>query len=560
MLSSHPSRRSQMSRREGMEAEKHRRRPELGTCLAGKYEVERLLGEGSMGAVYAARNLTTGKNVAIKWLIAERETDFTLVDRFRREARAAGRVDHPNVVTIFDVGQHDNAVFLVMELLHGEPLSDILHRGRLDPDEVIGLMIPVMRGVAAAHAAGVVHRDLKPENVFFCRAPDGSLREPKVLDFGISKLVGDAALDELRATRTGVVIGTPTYMSPEQIAGTQEIDSRIDVYALGVMLYEMLAGRPPFVAGTYTALVVQIATVDPPDLRELRPDIDPELVSVIERAMKRDRDDRFADVESLARALEPFGTGTSFRPEAPSWSTRVGPSRVGSKKFTSTADGRAVVKARESVPTISAKAFESGLRETGQQAAAGPDSESPSASAEETSSTVLAETVESEHTRPTEDSFRVDTLGGRRRVVGIGALVGVALLAVGIAVGVAVNRDDASPEPTSVGAPVTEPDNPAEPESLAELEPPPGVVEPPSQEPVTEPVAEQEPSMVEGAGDETGPAAVEPERRRRTRRPAAMRAVAMTAEVEMSAEVPETMATMSSGTRHRAGTLSVDEF
>ncbi len=525
-----------------MEAEKHRRRPELGTCLAGKYEVERLLGEGSMGAVYAARNLTTGKTVAIKWLIAERETDFTLVDRFRREARAAGRIDHPNVVTIFDVGTHDNAVFLVMELLQGEPLSDILMRGPLEPEEMVGLMVPVMRGVAAAHASGVVHRDLKPENVFVCRAPDGSLREPKVLDFGISKLVGDAAQDELRATRTGVVVGTPTYMSPEQIAGAQEIDSRIDVYALGVMLYEMLAGRPPFMAGTYTALVVQIATAIPPDLRVLRPDIDRELVAVIEKAMARDRDDRFTDVESLATALEPFGVGTLFRPEAPSWSIRVGPSRKGSKKFTSTADGAAVVKVRESVPTVAASAFESGLRATGREDASDPPVPLADTVAEEAIPAVVPP-------RPNEDSFRVDTPAGRRRVVAIGALVGIALLAVGVGVGVALSGDEAPPAAESgpaesLGSAESVDEVPDEAESLAAE---PEVVEP--EELAVEPVEPVEP---EATAD---PPAVEPPPRRRTRRRARSdRADTMAAEADM------TSAMTAMSTRHRAGTLSVDEF
>lgn len=527
-----------------MEAEKHQRRPELGTCLAGKYEVERLLGEGSMGAVYAARNLTTGKNVAIKWLIAERETDYALVDRFRREARAAGRIDHPNVVTIFDVGTHDRAVFLVMEMLHGEPLSDILMRGRLEPEETVGLMVPVMRGVAAAHAAGVVHRDLKPENVFVCRAPDGSLREPKVLDFGISKLVGDAAQDELRATRTGVVVGTPTYMSPEQIAGADGIDSRIDVYALGVMLYEMLAGRPPFIAGTYTALVVQIATATPPDLRELRPDIDPELVTVIEKAMARDRDARFADVESLATALEPFGVETRFRPEAPSWSIRVGPTRKGSKKFTSTADGKGVVKARESVPTVAAEAFESGLRETGQKAASDPPID---AAIEET----LAETaVPDTHARRTEDSFRVDTPAGRRRVVAIGALVGFALLAVGVVVGVSMSGDD--PEPPVVDAAPAEPPEQAEPELAAE---PTDEEDPAALDPEVDVAPELAATVEEEVEPEVAEAPAEPPvRRRRARRSPMTAPPAVTEPTESTA----TMTTM--GARHRAGTLSVDEF
>ncbi len=547
---------------EGMEAEERRRRPELGTCLAGKYEVEKLLGEGSMGAVYAARNLTTGKRVAIKWLIAERETDYALVDRFRREARAAGRVDHPNVVTIFDVGTHDNAVFLVMELLHGEPLSDILMRGRLEPEETIGLMIPVMRGVAAAHASGVVHRDLKPENVFVCRAKDGTLREPKVLDFGISKLVGDAATDELRATRTGVVIGTPTYMSPEQIAGAPDIDSRIDVYALGVMLYEMLAGRPPFTAGTYTALVVQIATATPPDLRKLRPDIDAGLVSVIEKAMARDRDARFETAEELARALEPFGTGTSFRPEAPAWSIRVGPSRAGSDKFTSTVDGKAPVSIRPSAPTISAETMESGLRETGAK----------------TARTEGAEADEPALARPsaaTEDSFRVESADDKRRMVFIGAGIGAVLLIIGLVLGLTLGGDDEEPPVIDGEAASESVDEPTETAAAAEATEPATEEDSEEEAEPTESAEASEASEAEASADTEAEAsaaaeeeAVEPSttptvmrapRRRARRRRSARSAMATAETMATEPTETETMATMRRG-QHRAGTLSVDEF
>jgi eukaryotic-like serine/threonine-protein kinase len=289
--------------------------PRAGDVVAGKYRIEDVIGEGGMGAVYAATHTLTGKRVALKWMLPELAADEGAVQRFIREAQAAGRIDHPNVVDVYDVGEHDGSTFLVMEYLQGETLTAAFNRGGLDARHIIQLLIPAMRGVAAAHKTGVVHRDLKPDNVFLCRSGDGSYREPKVLDFGISKVsAGEGQLNP-RLTRTGAVMGTPYYMSPEQVRGSSDVDQRTDVYAFGVILYEALTGRVPFDANAYSALVLEIATGTPKRLRDLRPDLPKGLEDVVLKAMARDPADRYRDVDSLARALEPFAEGVTFRSE-----------------------------------------------------------------------------------------------------------------------------------------------------------------------------------------------------------------------------------------------------
>jgi len=283
--------------------------PDVGDLVAEKYRVESLVGEGGMGAVFAASHALTGKRVALKWLRPELAANEAAVKRFMREAQAAGRIDHPNVVDIYDVGQHQGSTFLVMEFLLGEPLSSRIARGPLDVTDALAVLVPAMRGVAAANATGVVHRDLKPDNIFLCRGPDGTLREPKVLDFGISK-VSSSDGQNLRLTRTGAVMGTPYYMSPEQIRDSAEIDQRTDVYAFGVILYETLTGRVPFDGESYSSLVLQIATGTPAPIRQVLPGLPEGLERVIQKAMAREPADRFPDVSSLVRALEPFAGGS----------------------------------------------------------------------------------------------------------------------------------------------------------------------------------------------------------------------------------------------------------
>jgi serine/threonine-protein kinase len=286
--------------------------PRVGDVVAGKYRIEEVIGEGGMGAVFAATHALTGKRVALKWMLPELAADQGAVQRFMREAQAAGRIDHPNVVDIYDVGEHDGSSFLVMEYLQGETLTAAFNRGGLKARQVIQLLLPAMRGVAAAHQMGVVHRDLKPDNIFLCRGSDGSYREPKVLDFGISKVSTSGDQLNPRLTRTGAVMGTPYYMSPEQIRGSSEVDQRTDVYAFGVILYEALTGQVPFDADAYSALILEIATGTPKRPRQLRADLPQALEDVVLKAMAREPEKRYRDVESLARALEPFAEGATF--------------------------------------------------------------------------------------------------------------------------------------------------------------------------------------------------------------------------------------------------------
>ncbi len=287
-------------------------KPEVGAALAGKYRLERVLGEGGMSTVFAAINLVTGKQVAIKWLHPEVLQELGQSQQLLREAQAASAVDHPNVVNVFDVGWHQGALFLVMELLHGEPLSELLAREQLAPSALVKLLMPVLRGVHAAHRMGVVHRDLKPDNIFLCRDPHGEARGPKVLDFGISKLGDDGAAPG----RAGTVFGTPQYMAPEQLRDARLADARSDVYALGAIFYRALSREYPYDADTLTALTLQVLGGDAPPLQELCPELERGLCAVVMRALELDPARRFQSVAELAQALAPYADRTRFAPAA----------------------------------------------------------------------------------------------------------------------------------------------------------------------------------------------------------------------------------------------------
>ncbi|HEY7373456.1 MAG TPA: serine/threonine-protein kinase, partial [Polyangia bacterium] len=280
----------------------------IGEVVADKYRIERLLGSGGMAEVYAAVNVRTERRVALKWILPALATSKEVLVRFRREALAAGRINHPNVVTIFDVVEHQGSACMVMELLTGETLAEHMkQKGPADFVEAVAIMLPAMRGVAAAHAHGVIHRDLKPDNIFLCMVADGSIRDCKVLDFGVSKLtVADAATTG-DITLSGNVVGTPEYMAPEQVRAGKHADHRIDIYSLGVVFYEMLAGRPPFVGEHFSGLMLDIMQRDPPPLASFRPDVPKKLAGVIHRAIARDLDRRYADMGSFIQALEAVG-------------------------------------------------------------------------------------------------------------------------------------------------------------------------------------------------------------------------------------------------------------
>jgi eukaryotic-like serine/threonine-protein kinase len=285
--------------------------PEPGDIIAGKYRVERVIGSGGMGSVFEVRHRVTDKRFAVKWLLPGLSEQADAVARFIREAQVAGRFQHPNVVEVYDVGEDSGSFYMVMELLFGDSLATHLrHSGKLSVVEACTILIPCMKGVARGHDAGVIHRDLKPANIFLCRSPHDDAVSPKVLDFGISKLMQSSG-DVNDATKAGVVMGTPHYMAPEQIRG-KGVDHRTDIYAFGVLLYQLLSGRLPFPGVTYSELVLQIATETPKSLLEFAPGTPPALVEVVQRAMARSPAERFENLGQMARALEPFAAGAHF--------------------------------------------------------------------------------------------------------------------------------------------------------------------------------------------------------------------------------------------------------
>lgn len=272
-----------------------------GELLAGKYRLQARLGVGGMGEVYRARNEFVGRDVAIKVLRPELCRHVEVVQRFLREARAANTVRHDHVVDVIDMGTDDhNVPFIVQELLVGQDLAHHLTaRGnRLPVAEILTLMIPVVDAIATAHRHGVVHRDLKPENVFLTAGKQGLV--PKVLDFGISKIVQPG---EEKLTATGTAMGTPTYMAPEQVQGASDLDARADVWALGVMFYELASGVLPFSGPTAGSIFVNICTRDPAPLSQHVAGVDADYARVVERCLRRDLTARYPSAASLLRDL-----------------------------------------------------------------------------------------------------------------------------------------------------------------------------------------------------------------------------------------------------------------
>lgn len=298
------------------EPEKKAKRDALvGHLLAGKYKIIKKIGEGGMGSVYIANQEPIDRKVAVKVLLGKLAEDEIAVKRFEQEAKAISKMQHPNTVTIYDFGKtseaEDERLYIVMEYLKGKTLTQVLRQdGVLAPHRASRIMRQVCASLQDAHAAGIIHRDLKPDNIFLTEV-GGDKDWVKVLDFGVAKLADSEGAGTL--TQTGMIFGTPKYMSPEQAEG-RPIDYRADIYALGVVLYELLVGRPPFVADTPVGLLLKHISEPPTPFGRIRPDlsIDPRLEAVVMRALDKRPEGRQQMVAELAQALEPFeGRGTA---------------------------------------------------------------------------------------------------------------------------------------------------------------------------------------------------------------------------------------------------------
>jgi eukaryotic-like serine/threonine-protein kinase len=286
-----------------------------GQVLAGKYRVERVLGVGGMGVVVSALHIQLDERVALKFLLPEALANEEAVARFAREARAAVKIKSMHVARVSDVGTLETgAPYMVMEYLHGNDLSVLLReRGPMPYPDAVDLILQACEALAEAHTHGIVHRDLKPANLFLITGADGS---PciKVLDFGISKLTNpNPSSGDYGMTRTQAIMGSPLYMSPEQMTSSRDVDGRADIWALGTILFELLTGRPPFLGDSMPQLCGMILQEAPPLPRQLRPDLPDGLQAVLLRCLEKKREARFANVAELATALAPFGTPNATR-------------------------------------------------------------------------------------------------------------------------------------------------------------------------------------------------------------------------------------------------------
>ena len=288
--------------------------PQIGAVIAGKYQVEKMLGMGGMGVVVAARHMELGELVAVKFLFPRASRDPEAVARFMREAKVTVRIKTEHIARVLDIGKLESGPpYILMEHLVGMDLAQLLKmRGPLPFAEAIDYVLQASVAIAEAHALGIVHRDLKPSNLFLTARSDGSPLV-KVLDLGISKMImlGESGAKDVNLTDTSAVFGSPMYMSPEQVRSAKRVDVRTDLWALGVILYELLAGDTPFSADGAAGLLAAIVADAPVPLRAKRTDVPGELEAVVMRCLEKDVTRRFQSIAEVVTALAPMATGGS---------------------------------------------------------------------------------------------------------------------------------------------------------------------------------------------------------------------------------------------------------